>query len=217
MMRKRFQPIGRVLPRLVRAFTLANQADVYVPLIFWPFSGIAGFPDMRNGRNEALWAARINSAWGDYFGSAENFLGAASQLEFVLEFNSYVLESTGDPGVAAFRQKFGNRVFAYTPDFWNTSLGNAVPIASFLYDYLGAHPEFPGDLAVDRRAFDLIFKGKSSKERKLFFGKFLGHLRAWQTQASLQFNRIVPFNYWPGRLGDTERAYTETQKTHAGR
>jgi len=108
MMRKGFQPIGKILHRFVRAFTLDNQLDTYVPLIFWPFSGIAGFPDMRNGRNEALWDARIASAWGDYFGSSEKFLSGASQLEFVLELNSYVLESTDDPGVAALRQKLGN-------------------------------------------------------------------------------------------------------------
>lgn len=212
MTRERFQPIGRILCRFVRAFTMANQASVQVPFIFWPFSGIAGFPDMRNGRNQALWDARIGSAWGDYFGSTEKFLSAASKLEFLLELNSYVFEAADDPGVEALREKLGNKSFTYLPDFWNTSLDLAVPIATSLYNHLAAHSEFPTDLAVDRRGFDLIFKDRNSKERQLFFGRFLGHLRAWQAQASLQVNRTMPFFHWPGPLGDAEKAYAASRK-----
>ncbi len=216
MMRKKFRSIGKILPRFVRAFTLDNQANIDVPLIFWPFSGIEGFPDMRNGRNRALWDARIHSAWGNYFGSSATFLSAASQLELVLELNSYVFESTGDPGIAALKKELGNKLFDYLPDFWNTSLNEAVPIAEFLYEHLGDQPEFPSDLSIDRRAFGLILKGKTSKERKLFFGEFLGRLRAWQNQASMQFNRRVLFYHWPGRLGEAEKAYTDSKKTLSG-
>jgi hypothetical protein len=214
MMRKRFQPLGEILHRFVRSFTLDNQMNVDVPLIFWPFSGIEGFPDMRNGRNTTLWDARIGGAWGDYFGSLKDFLCAAYQLEFVLELNSYVFESAGDPNVAALK-KLSNRSFAYLPDFWNVSLNEAVPIAEYLYDYLGSNPEFPADLAIDKKALDLVLKGKSSKDRQLFFGKFLGDLRAWQSQASWDARRGPRFYYWPGRLGEAEKSSTEARKIAA--
>jgi hypothetical protein len=212
MMRKRFEPVGEILHRFVRSFTMDGQTNIFVPLIFWPFAGIGGFPDMRNGRNTTLWDARIGSAWGDYFGSSKQFLSAAYQLEFVLELNSYIFESTGDPGVEALKQKLGNKYFAYLPDFWNASLNEAVPIADYLYDHLGTDPGFPADLAINKRAFDIVLKAKSSKDRQLFFGGFLGHLRAWQTQASLEVRRMPQFYYWPGRLGEAEKAYTKSQK-----
>ena len=214
MMRKRFHPLGEILHRFVRSFTLDNQKNVNVPLIFWPFSGIAGLPDMRNGRNTTLWEARIGSAWGDYFGSPKDFLSAAYQLEFILEFNSYIFESTGNPNVAALK-KLGDKDFAYLPDFWNVSLDEALPIAEYLYEYLGANPEFPADLAIDNRALDFVLKGKSSEDRQLFFGRFLGHLRAWQSQATWDVRQAPRFYYWPGRLGEAEKASTEARKAKA--
>jgi hypothetical protein len=208
MLRRRFSHLAVTLRRFVRYFTLDNNAETYTPIVFWPFSGITGFPDMRNGRNEALWNARIHGAWNSYFSSEEKFMQAALQLEFVLELNSYLFETLGDPAVRDLKKKMGNRVFGYLPDFWNARLDNAVPIADHLLEHLRAHNYIPTDFSIIPEAFDLVLKGKNRRGRELFFGKFLGYLRGWQYQASIQYNRFPRFFYWPGELGNAEKEAT---------
>jgi hypothetical protein len=212
MMRGRFSHLAVVLRTFVRYFTFDNNADTSTPLVFWPFSGISGFPDMRNGRNEALWKARLQSAWGSYFGSEEKFMQAALQLEFVLELNSYLFENLGDPSVQDLKKKMGNRVFGYLPDFWNASLDEAAPIAALLLEHLKTHNDIPTGLAIVPEAFVHVLKGKNRRDRKLFLGKFLGHLRSWQNQASIQYNRFPRLFYWPGELGEAEKEATATGK-----
>jgi hypothetical protein len=52
---------------------------------------------MKSGRNEEFWQQRIGESWADAFGSKEEFLNAAAQLEFVLELNSHILVSYTHP------------------------------------------------------------------------------------------------------------------------
>ena len=72
--RKRFRFLQSVLRRYIRWFTIDNNETTFEPLLFWPFRGVSGLPDMRAGRNESLWADNIQRAWGKYFGNRENFL-----------------------------------------------------------------------------------------------------------------------------------------------
>lgn len=106
----------------------------------------------------------------------------------------------------------GNFYFAYSPDFWNTRLQEAIPVAELLYGYVVDENKFPQELAIDPVAFDVFLKNKSTQDRKLFFGRFLSHLRTWQMRAGLEFRRMMWLPAWPGRLGEAERAYTESQK-----
>jgi hypothetical protein len=116
-MRKRTKYLKEILPRFVRLLTQDNSAQAYVPILFWPFSGRLEFPDMRGGRNLTLWNERIQSAWGSYFGTFEKFLNAASQLEFVLEFNSYVFEVVQNPQVNKLREEWGEGYLDTCPIF----------------------------------------------------------------------------------------------------
>jgi SAM-dependent methyltransferase len=213
--RKRFRFLAALLPKYVRYFTLDNQADFFVPLLFWPFSDSLGLLDMKGGRNRALWSERIQEAWPSYFGTAENFLSAASQLEFILEFNSYVFVTAKDPGVEKFKRALRKTAFDYVPDFWATRLDDTVPIAECFYDIL-AMGEIPSELTIEKAATDLLFQGKPPGDKLAFLGGFLAHLTSWQAEAMRQFNRF-PFMFdWPGRLREIRNSYRAAQQPATG-
>jgi len=200
VMRERYRFLKESLPRYTRFVTPDGFAQTSVPLLFWPFSGVAGLPDMRGGRNESFWNAHIHGAWGKFFGTIDTFLSAASRLEFILEFNSYIFEGVNIPEVKALQESLGNKYFAYLPDFWTSKLDPVVPIAEHFYDVVSQSDDFPGEFAVEKRAADLVFKGKSAQERLLFLGCFLAHLKSFQAKVMMEQNRF-PFMFeWEGRL-----------------
>jgi hypothetical protein len=209
--RKRWHFLKGIIPRFVRAFTVDNLSQIQIPIVFWPFSSGLELPDMREGRNWTLWNERVKSAWVPYFGAAEEFLSAAAQLEFILEFNSYIFMAVKNAEIQKLREKLGNKYFAYVPDFWASRLDATVSIAEQFYEAL-AGPGFPPEFAVEQQGIDVIFKGKEPKERLPFLGGYLVHLQSWQAQAMMQFNRF-PFMFeWHGRLGDIANAYRESRK-----
>jgi hypothetical protein len=201
VMRERFRFLKEILLHYARFITPNGWSQVSVPLLFWPFSGVAGLPDMRQGgRNKSFWDARIHGAWGQFFGSEDKFLSAASQLEFVLEFNSYVFEGVKIPEVQKLWESLGNIYFAYLPDFWTRPLDPVLPMAERFYDILSQSDKFPPEFAIETRAMDSIFKIKGAQERLLFLGCFLAHLRSWQAKVMMEQNRF-PFMFeWQGRL-----------------
>jgi len=213
-MRKRYQFLPELLPRFVRGFTQENQWQVQVPILFWPFSGIE-LPDMRDGRNQAFWRERVQGAWAPYFGTSDKFLAAAFQLEFILEFNSYVFEGIQHPGVAELKQQSKNKYFEYLPDFWANRLDPVVPMAEHFYDVLSASAEFPSELSIEKKAIDVVLKGRGPRERVAFLGEFLRHLKGWQAQAMMQQRRF-PFMFeWQGRLKEAVAAHGEAAKAQA--
>jgi hypothetical protein len=201
VMRERLRFLKEILPRYTHFVTPDGWSQVSVPILFWPFSGVVGLPDMRQGgRNQSFWAAHVRGAWGEFFGSEDKFLSAASQLEFILEFNSYIFEGVNIPQVKQLRENRGNIYYAYLPDFWTSRLDPAVPMAERFYDILHRSDDFPQEFAIEKKAADLIFKGKTAPERLLFLGCFLASLRSWQAKAMLEQNRS-PFMFeWQGRL-----------------
>jgi hypothetical protein len=200
LMRERHRFLKEILPRYIRFITRDGWSETSVPLLFWPFSGVT-VPEMRQGgRNKSFWDAHIHGAWGQFFGSEDKFLSAAAQLEFILEFNSYIFEGVRIPEIQQFREALGNISFAYLPDFWTSRLDPALPMAERFYDILSQSDEFPGEFAIEKRAMDLAFKGKTAQQRLLFLGCFLAHLRSWQAKEMMQQNRF-PFMFeWQGQL-----------------
>ncbi len=186
-----------------------------MPLLFWPFSDSLRLLDMKGGRNRALWSERIQEAWPSYFGTAENFLAAASQLEFILEFNSYVFVTARDPEVEKFKRTLRKTAFDYEPDFWATRLDDTVPIAECFYDILSTG-EIPSGLTIEKVATDLLFRAKPPGDKLTFLGGFLAHLMSWQAEAMRQFNRF-PFMFdWPGRLQEIRDSYKAAQQRGQG-
>ena len=213
--RKRFQFLATILPRFVRVFTVDGYESTLVPLLFWPFRGVIGLPDMTQGRNQSFWDDHIGKAWGHHFGNIETFLNAAGQLEFILEFNSYIFEGVQDPQVKRLQQTLGNKLFTYLPDFWTSRLDSTLPIAEHFYDILRLQPTLPIDFAIEKQAIDLVFSNKDSAARLLFLGGYLLHLKIWQGQVMMQQNRF-PFMFeWPGRLKQIVDAFRERTKKKA--
>ena len=154
----------------------------------------------QGGRNQSFWEARVHGSWGHFFGSEDNFLSAASQLEFILEFNSYIFEGVNIPQVKKLQANLGDTYFGYLPDFWTRRLDPILPMAERFYDAFNRTDDFPPEFAVEKKAMDLIFKGKTAQERLLFLGCFLAHLRSWQAKVMMEQNRF-PFMFeWQGRL-----------------
>jgi len=219
VMRERFRFLKEILPHYTPFVTPDGWSQVSVPLLFWPFSGVTGLPDMRQGgRNKSFWDAHIHGAWGQFFVSEDKFLSAAAQLEFILEFNSYIFEGVRIPEIQEFRETLGNIYFAYLPDFWTSRLDPMLPMAERFYDILTRTDEFPLEFAIEKKAADLIFKEKTVQERLLFLGCFLAHLRSWQAREMMQLNRF-PFMFeWQGRLKaivdrcNQAKAATQTKK-----
>lgn len=208
-MRERFHFLKEILPHYVRFITPDGWSQVSVPLLFWPFSGVAGLPDMRQGgRNKSFWDARVHGVWGQFFGSEDKFLSSASQLEFVLEFNSYIFEGVKIPEVQKLWESFGNIYFACLPDFWTRPLDAVLPMAERFYDILGQSDKFPPAFAIETRAMDSIFKSKGAQERLLFLGCFLAHLISWQAKVMMEQNRF-PFYVRVARAAQGDCRYVQ--------
>jgi hypothetical protein len=91
-------------------------------------------------------------------------------------------------------------------------LDPVVPIAEQFYDTLVAGSDFPDELLIEKRAGDLIFKGKDAQERLLFLSGFLAHLKSSQAQMMMQQRRF-PFMFsWEGRLKVIVDKYEQVTK-----
>src|SRR5262249_18802071 len=160
--------------RYVRLVTIDNNATTFEPLLFWPFRGVAvASTDMRQGRNQTLWSDHIGLAWGNYFTNVQGFLNAAAQLEFILEFNSYVFEGVQIPEVKQFQQGLGDKSFAYLPDFWTNRLDPTIPVAEYFYDIVREKPTLPSEFCIEKRSVELALSKKDSQTRLLFLGGYL--------------------------------------------
>jgi hypothetical protein len=192
--------LKELLPSYVRPLAPGRSVETLEPLLFWPFSGNLGLPDMRNGRNEELWLQRIGEAWGEAFGSEAAFLAAATQLEFLLELNSYLLIQYSSPASDRFRTHFPEKRTAYLPDFWNTPLRGAIPMAIKVFEALVSRTGFPLELAVEPTVTAAIFEGMSIEDREVFYGEFLSNLRSWQDRTMMQQSRFPFLLSWPPKL-----------------
>jgi hypothetical protein len=208
--RNRLHFLKEILPRYVRPLAPQRYGDSLEPLLFWPFSGPLGLPEMKNGRNEEFWEQRIDSSWGDVFGSKIGFLKVAAQLEFLLEFNSHLLVQYASPATDRFRTDFPEKRTAYLPDFWKSPLNPAVPMAEVIFDSLMSEEGLPLDLAIELKVATTLFKGMTVPERELFYGQFLFNLKKWQEDAMFQQQRF-PFSFvWPPKLQRVVELHKQT-------
>jgi hypothetical protein len=209
--RKRIHFLKELLPHYIEPLAPGRYQASLEPFLFSPFARSLELPDMKSGRNEEFWYQRIESAWGDVFGSKDNFLSAAAQLELVLELNSYLLIQYRSPATDKFREDAPEKHTAYLPDFWKSRLDPAVPMALHIFESLVSHKGFPSELAIERGVTDAVFKEMSLRARELFFGQFLFNLKKWQDEAMWRQQRF-PFHFaWPPRLQRVVDLYRETE------
>jgi hypothetical protein len=198
--RQRLQFLRELIPRYVNILSLTRSKDTLAPILFWPFSGQLDLPDMKAGRNQEYWRQRIEQTWGQDFGSEDEFLAAAAQLEFLLELNSYLLIQYRSPATDMFRAVFPEKYTAYLPDFWNTPLRMAIPTASWLLESLVDGKGFPHDIAIEPQITSAVFNQMPRGDREVFLGGFLTHLKIWQDNVMMRQSRFPFLLSWPPRL-----------------
>lgn len=210
VMRRRSEYLKEILPVYVKPLAPQRRRDSFVPLLFWPFSGPLGLPEMKSGRNEEFWQQRVAETWASTLGSKTEFLNSAAQLEFVLELNSHILVAYKHPLSERFRNDSPEKENAYLPDFWTSRIDPAIPVATAIMDEL-KRDGFPKDLAIESSITTAIFKDMPPKARLEFYGEFLSNLKTWQQNAMWQHNRF-PFDFaWPTPLSTAVELFKEKQ------
>ena len=212
VLRQRYDYLKEILPYYVRPLAPQRQRDSLEPILFWPFAGQLGLPEMKSGRNEEFWQQRVGQIWADVFVSKEEFLSAGAQLEFILELNSHILVAYSHPLSDKFRQESREKATAYLPDFWTSRLNPTIPVARYIMETL-QKDGFPKNLAIEPTVTTAIFKDMPAKERIEFYGEFLSNLQKWQQNAMWQQQRF-PFDFaWPHPLSTAVEQFKEKQTT----
>src|SRR5205085_6014828 len=124
------------------------------------------------GRSTYYWNERLSASWGKYFGTYEKFLGPACEVEFLLEFNSYLgTNHINDANIKRWLEINGaDKSFIYNPDLFSYDLHWTAPMAEQCYDLIASDKPFPSHLTVEPRLFELAFKDKSREQRLLLYG-----------------------------------------------
>ena len=216
ILRKRLEFLGAIIHRMVTIISIDDLATTKMPILFWPFRAVK-IQEFDDGRAEFFWQDRVGASWGKYFGSAAQFLRSSAQLEFLLEFNSYI--GNNWPEDVKLKSWLNQHLdkdisFYYTPDLYKKDLADTMQIAELLYDILARPEHFPPHLAVDATLMDVAFYGKQPFARLAIYGGFLVHLLGWQAEYRRQVYHHWGFHWaWPGRLG--ELAKQEKEKADA--
>ncbi len=210
--RNRPRFLGPILPQFVARIAIDDRQTPKTPVLFWPLPDLHSGGQLNDGRSPFYWKERISTAWGEYFGTYEKFLGPACELEFLLELNSYLgTDAIKEPKIKQWLE-IGSRgtSYRYQPDLYAYDLHWTVPMAERCYDLIAADKPFPQYLAVEPKLFALAFKEKNSEQRLLIYGGFLYHLKVWQQEVMFQgFGRWAFMYDWDGRLGDLVQKYNE--------
>jgi hypothetical protein len=210
VLRQRGEYLSEVLQQYVKPLAPERQRDSLDPFLFWPFSGRLGLPDMKTGRNEEFWQQRVGETWAGTFGSKDEFLSAAAQLEFILELNSHILVAYTHPVSETFRTEEPKKETVYIPDFWTSRLDPTIPVATSILDAL-KKDGFPKEIAIEPAVTTAIFKDMPAKARLEFYGEFLFNLRAWQQRAMWEHQRF-PFDFaWPPPLSNAVELFKQKQ------
>src|SRR5579872_199889 len=195
--RKRLAYLGEILSRCVIPITIDDRSTTRkTPILFWPFPGLEfRSGEFDQGRASYFWKVRVASSWGSLFGSLSKFLEASSQLEFLLELNSYF--GVNSPKNANLEKYLLSDVpgvrFQYVPDLYSQDLQATVPMAEVAYDVFASSQAFPRHLAVDSRIFDRVLVNMQPDVRLQTYAGFLVHLQDWQSEYMFQCLRRHPF------------------------
>jgi hypothetical protein len=223
VLRNKLHFLGVILPHIVKC-VLGNPMfkEAKAPMILWPFRAISFEPgELKAGRAQYFWKDRVASTWGSYFGTLENFFTATSQLELLLEFNSFLgTNQMQDEQYQALltETNLGQIEFEYVPDLFAQDLQATVPMAQVLFDMLTSKEGLPDYLVIDGR-FPLYAPTVLStmahqiQQRLEVYGGFLYRLKAWQSRYRRETFGAWGFMWdWPGRLKEIADAFGERQK-----
>jgi hypothetical protein len=203
-----------LVPRFAVRMEIDDRSEFSTPMLLWPLPGdLFNWGVLNDGRATFYWNERIATSWGKYFGNQEKFTNASCQLEFIIELNSFLgTNHLHDASLQKWlEENLRGRSFTYNPDLFAYSLASTVPIAERCYDLIASNDVFPHELAFDPALFNSAFKGKTSEQRLLIFGRYLAYLREFQSRFSTPPHFRFSFGFtWQGRLADAVARYKET-------
>lgn len=206
VLRNRPRYLNVLLSCFAERLTVDDQPTAKMPILFWPLPPqMFDRNELIQGRATFFWNERIQLFCGSYFGTFEKFLAASCQLEFILEFNSYLgTNSVKDRDLKTWLESNArHKYFVYNPDLFAYPLDSTIPMAERLHDMLASRNFSPSSYEILPGLFDAEFKSKNIEQVMLVYGEFLDGLRAWQENAMMQHNRF-PFMFsWPHRLEET--------------
>jgi len=218
--RNRLKFLEAILPRMVDRVSPDYRSHAKTPILFWPFEGLSfRSGEFNEGRALFYWKERIAAAWGGYFGSSAKFLASASQLEFLLELNSYLGTNTlRDQKLRDWLPLNVDVDFGYTPDLYAQDLQTTVPMAERIYDILACSGRpIPAYLTVDPRISSRVFDDQTASKRLEIYAGFLNHLKVWQSEfrrgAFMRFGFM--WDWETPRLKKIVEAFREAQKRKA--
>jgi hypothetical protein len=217
--RKRRTYLGEILPKCVTPISLDDQVTSKTPILFWPFLGLE-FGEFNQGRASYFWKVRVASSWGHLFGTLSKFLEASSQLEFLLELNSYFGTNTlRNSNLEKFLSVNPlDLAFRYVPDLYSQDLQATAPMAELVYDIFVSNQPFPSHLAVDKRIFDRVLVDMQPSVRLQTYAGFLFHLKEWQSEFMFKVLQRHPFFYsWHGRLEKIMLEYQQQKLQSKGK
>jgi hypothetical protein len=218
VLRKRLLFLGAILPHIVVRVTVNRMySNLKTPIVFWPFAAlpfVAG--ELAEGRAQYFWGERVASSWGTYFGTLSKFVESSSQLELLLEFNSYLgTNQIQNPQLQDWvrNKNEAGITFEYAPDLYAQDLQATVPMAESLYDILGSGDVFPAFLTVDPQLPLVAFGNLKGVQRLELYGGFLHRLKAWQSQYRHQAFHAFGFMWnWEGRLKACAQVFADREK-----
>ncbi|WP_353071411.1 hypothetical protein [Tunturiibacter gelidiferens] len=216
--RNRLAYLGALLPRFAERMDFHGRQELSTPMLFWPIPSVFEKGELDKGRSTFYWQERISSSWGHYFGNYDRFINASCQLEFIIEFNSFLGVNAIHNAVLKrwLEQNAAKRSFLYNPDFFAYSLHLTVPMAEQFCDFIATRDIFPTNLTVEQGLFNSAFQGKTPDQRLVILGQFLDSLQQYQRQSYVPTHfHFVSVYSWEGRLADLVMKYKNAEPPSA--
>jgi hypothetical protein len=209
--RERYQFLRNPLKRRVQP--IGSQTGVLRPILFWPLRIVSTGPE---GPIALFWERRIKSAWSVYFRSHVDYVVAACQLEFVLEFNSYLAVGEGGKEYKDWFEKNNpNLSLIYRSDIWRYRLGYSEPIAEKMIDAIhrGFDDLLLEHMLLDKTVLHATPGSIAPTERIAIVGGYLRYLEKNQAGYMFGQNRF-PFSItWSAKSKNAIEAYDRVQKS----
>jgi hypothetical protein len=209
--RQRYQYLRNPLKRRVRP--IGSQAGVLRPILFWPLRIVSTGPE---GPIALFWERRIKNVWAGYFRSHIDYVASACQLEFVLEFNSYLAVGEGGKEYKDWFEKNNpNLSLIYRSDIWRYRLGYSEPIAEKIIDaiYRGLDDLLLERLLLDKTVLYGTLGRVEPAERIAVVGGYLRYLEKNQAAYMFDHNRF-PFSItWSPKSKNAIEAYDRSVKS----
>lgn len=208
MKRKRY----RYVSPLLKALIALQRVDKRIrrPLLFW---GHASQIEMQKGYTSFCWTRRVENSLSDYFGDREEFVQASCDLEFVLEFNSYVgMGNAGNTAVQHLAKVAADVLFQYIPDIYQYGVERTTTFAESWVDALRRSPQdvTVQELSVFPSVFASLLPNQSDEARVALAGGYLDYLSGMQSD----FDRrrfYLRSASWGEKLGTILESYRRTK------